>query len=216
MLTCPACLQPIPSQTSVANEPRRARLVLAAALAEWDRDVREPPFPGGAARIDTYIRSPQGLTWRSVELGPGARPNIPYTRNRQFEWCGAFAAFCYGAAGLKRSVRAKRLASTYRLWVWASEANGARRVDPEALEPGDIVVMGPAGDRDGAHIAICVSVGLDTIATIEGNAHGLAPGGIAAEGVVRCVRPLASTTPTEYRVLFGVRPLASDFEDGEA
>jgi len=196
-----------------ALEPAAA--VLAAAAAEWARDVREPPRPGGAARIDTYIRGPQGLTWGSVEMGPGARPGIPYTRNRQFEWCGAFAAFCYGAAGLGRLHRLKRLASTYRLWVWAREDNGARWVDPEALQPGDIVVMGPAGDRDGAHVALCVTApDGGTINTFEGNARGIGPTGASIEGVVKQVRPLAGAPglmDADYRVLFGVRPLPGDF-----
>lgn len=211
MPICPTCSQPMP-----ATSPDTATAVLAAAAAEWARDVREPPHPGGAARIDTYIRGPQGLGWGSVEVGPGARPGIPYTRNRQFEWCGAFAAFCYGAAGLKRIHRLKRLASTYRLWVWSAEDNAARHVDPEDLQPGDIVVMGPAGDRDGAHIAICATApDGGTITTVEGNAYGAGPTVARIEGVVRQVRPLAGAPglfSADYRVLFGVRPLASDFE----
>ena len=203
--TCPACNQPVPE----APAADRAATILATARQEWTRDVREPPHPGSAERIDVYIRGEQGLTWPSVDLGPAAKPGVPYTRNRQFQWCGAFAAFCYGAAGLKRDVRRKRFASTYRLWAWARGT--ARWVEPSDIRPGDVVVVGPAGDRDGAHVVLCVSVDPDGIVTYEGNAYGPGPSGSRREGVIRHVRPFDDVRPEEYRVVFGVRPLPEDF-----
>lgn len=203
--TCPACHQPLPVEPTT-----RVATVLAVARQEWTRDVREPPHPGSAERIDAYIRGDQGLTWPSVDLGPDARPDVPYTRNRQFAWCGAFAAFCYGAAGLKRAIRRKSFASTYRLWAWAKGT--ARWVEPQDLRAGDVVVVGPLGDRDGAHVVLCESVDPDGIVTYEGNAYGPGPSGGRREGVIRHVRPFAAERAEEYRVIFGVRPLPEDYE----
>lgn len=88
---------------------------LNCAIEEWSRGITEPTrgAQNGAERIDAYIRGAQGLGWPSAALTP--KDSTAYTRNGQFQWCGAFAAWCLGAGGLERGVRKSRLPSTYRL-----------------------------------------------------------------------------------------------------
>ena len=208
---------PIESSPAVAHDPAADRVatLLAVADAEWKRPVSEPVgnAANGAARIDEYIRGSLGLGWSTAELGPTARPGIPYTRNGMFQWCGAFAAFCLGNVGLHPALRKKHLASTYRLWAWSN--GNARRIAPLAIQPGDIVVMGPAGKTEGAHIAIAYAApdGRGLVGTYEGNAGGTRPDGTKHEGVIRRTRPLpyAGIPDREYRVLFAVRPLPEDY-----
>lgn len=203
---------PAPSEPTSFTVAER---VLAAAANEWRRVVREP-----SPRIDDYIRSAQGLGWPSAEVGVDARPNIPYSKNGQFEWCGAFAAFAYGAAGLRPEVRRKHLASTYRLYRWARGSGRWLPPNPEAFTPGDIAVIGPEGDADGAHVTLVERVipashgSGASIATIEGNARGRLGDGSVGEGVIRADRsfPYRGIAQRTYRVIFGVRPLREDFE----
>jgi hypothetical protein len=169
---------------------------LDAALTEWGRIVREPTTGDarGAASIDAYIRSPQGLGWPSADvLRPGERR--AYTRNGQFEWCGAFVAWCWGAAGLDAEVRRLRLASTYRLGS-AESRHGAPllAVGLDELEPGDVLVVGKGakGHRWGDHIVLVQSVGAagDLAYTVEGNARGRLGDATIGEGVIVRTRPL--------------------------
>ena len=186
-----------------AADDARTQLVLARAEEEWRRPVTEPNGPGWE-RIDEYIRGQQGLVWTWEER---------YVRNRQFAWCGAFAAFCFEAAGLNAEVRTKVMPSTYRLHSWAKDS--VRFVQAESVAGGDVVIVGPAGGKVwGSHITICESVTADGhIATFEGNASGAGPDGSTYEGVVRQRRPFdreASTART-YRVMYGIRFLPEDF-----
>lgn len=199
----PAQLAHAPS-TAPLSAPELVHALLEVAHAEWLRDIREAPHTS-AARIDTYIRDPRGLHWTWVK---------PYRRDGQFEWCGAFAAFCFGHVGLKHDLRYRHLASTYRLFRWAAEDQRARFVAPADLRPGDIGVVGPRGDRDGAHIVLCTAVTPEGIHTFEGNARGPGPDGTRRPGVTRDFRPFAHAAATDqtYRVVFGVRPLAGDYE----
>lgn len=187
----------------------KADLVLRAAEEEFYRDVREPPA-GNGARIDDYIRGPQGLGWDTAQASPWVA-GVRYTQNGQFFWCGAFAAFCYGAAGLRADIRKQHFASTNRLLSWSSGTS--RYIEPGALQPGDVVVMSDASTPSGKHIGICTTVFGTTINTIEGNANGTGPSGQRIEGVVRASRPLpmAATTARQYRIIFGVRPLLEDY-----
>lgn len=170
-------------------------IVVAAAMEEWSRHVEEPPGRGWQ-RIDLYIRSNLGLVWSWLTR--------PYTKNRQFAWCGAFAAWCYGVAGLRADVRRRHLASTYRLDRWS--ARTARRLyTPSQLRPGDIMVVGTK-KRYGDHITIVRSVTPHYIDTVEGNAaDGVFPDATVGEGVVRKRRPR-----TDF--VFGVRPLPEDYD----
>lgn len=196
------------------TQPNIVDKILAAADAEWKLDVVEPASPAkqnGAARIDQYIRGSLGLGWNTAELGPTARPGIPYTKNGMFQWCGAFAAWCYGVAGLNALARKKNIASTYRLWAWAH--GNERWVEPKNIKPGDIVVVGPVGSNYGEHVTICFSVQADSIGTYEGNASGPGPKGDRREGVIKRTRLFrkAGVADREYCVMFAVRPLPSDF-----
>jgi hypothetical protein len=195
---------PGPSSSGPAGESTADGLEAALARAdeEWRRPVVEPKGRGWE-RIDEYIRGPQGLEWTWESR---------YTRNQQFAWCGAFAAFCLEAAGLKADLRNKVMPSTYRLHRWAS--NTPRFVQPDSVARGDIVIVGPATGRVwGSHITLCDTVeGDGWLRTIEGNARGEGPDGSRYEGVIRQRRPLAhqAQSPATYRVLYGIRLLAGD------
>ena len=191
-----------------------AELVLRAADAELRRGVAEPGtagMPNGATIIDDYIRGPMGLGWNTCDVKTW-KPGVPYTRNGQFAWCGAFAARCWAAAGLKLALRQKFLAGTGRLYRWAKSDGGARWVPPRDLQTGDIAVVGTFGSGDGEHITIVNQVSAGEITTYEGNAHGAGVDGRRYEGVVTQSRPFdAPGLPrAKYRVLYGVRPLAED------
>ena len=158
---------------------------LKRAEAEWARVVKEPD-----ARIDDYIRSREGIGWTWEK---------PYTRNGQFAWCGAFAAFVW--TSVRFSIRQKIFPSCYRLYSrWV---NTARHIEADQMLPGDIVVV-YAGKRSvqGDHITIC-SEAPDCdgkFKTIEGNAHGTAGDGERAEGVVKNTRSLDQVAHV-YRLL---------------
>lgn len=162
------------------------------AEAEWQRNVTEPEYGGEWQRIDAYIRSSQGLNW-SWES--------PYTRNGQFSWCGAFAAFCYGESVLP-SIRKKIFASCYRMWSnWGSTS---RCRDGEQPLPGDIVTVFTSDEQtpvQGNHIVLVVNSPDEhgDFHTIEGNAHGEGPDG-RIEGVIKRTRNM-STVAHIYRLL---------------
>lgn len=211
----PAPVAYVPASQTPSASPTRVDLCIAAAQHEWELDIVEPvgTKPNGAARIDLYIRGPLGLGWSTAELGPNARPNIAYTKNNMFQWCGAFAAYVYGSADLAPQIRKKHIASTYRLFSWAR--GNARWVEPNpaSIQPGDIVVVGPVGSPYGEHVVVCIEVHSDHIVTIEGNASGPGPKNDKREGVIkrkRTFRRLGSPD-REYCVAFGVRPLDADY-----
>lgn len=196
-----------------------AEAVLRMAEAEWRSGVAEPGTPGmpnGVTIIDRYIRGALGLGWSTCDI-VNWKPGVPYTRNGQFAWCGAFAAFCYGSAGLKAELRSKHFSGTPRLYKWAK---GTPRFIAAAgdMHRGDIVVVGPGGDIDGAHITVyrgsCRTDAVGRVVsfdTFEGNAHGVGPTGLRYEGVVANTRKVNSTTASDYRFAFAVRPLPEDF-----
>ena len=162
------------------------------AEAEWQRNVTEPEYGGEWQRIDAYIRSSQGLNW-SWES--------PYTRNGQFSWCGAFAAFCYGESVLP-SIRKKIFASCYRMWSnWGSTS---RCRDGEQPLPGDIVTVFTNDEQtpvQGNHIVLVVNSPDEhgDFHTIEGNAHGEGPDG-RIEGVIKRTRNISAVAHI-YRLL---------------
>lgn len=182
-----------------ASTDNPGAVALARALVEWQRGISEAT---GKATIDAYIRSPAGLGWSWEEV---------YEKNGQFQWCGAFAAFAWGA--VKLALRKEHFASTYRLKRWARDT--ARFLAPRELVAGDVAIVGAAnGKKWGDHVVIVEAIEAEQIRTIEGNAVGLAPDGTTWEGVIKTVRPFVASTTKIKRVLFGVRPLAEDFELG--
>lgn len=162
------------------------------AEAEWQRNVTEPSYGGDWQRIDTYIRSSQGLGW-SWESS--------YERNGQFSWCGAFAAYAYGESVLP-SIRKKIFPSCYRMWAnWGSTS---RCRDGEQPLPGDIVTVCTSDEQtpvQGNHIVLVVSSPDEhgDFHTLEGNAHGEGPEG-RIEGVIKRTRNM-STVAHIYRLL---------------
>lgn len=149
-----------------------------------------------------------------------------------FQYCGAFAAYAWGHAGLKADIRKSDMASTWRLFKWGG-LNGRtpndRVIDlPEALEPGDILVVGRGKKRQGAHICIVERVDEQAklIHTIEGNAKGIGPDGRVFEGFVKRTRPWqrskgglgrrwkmrcpVSGLRQTYEAMWAYRPLAED------
>lgn len=88
---------------------------LEAAVAAWERGIVDPRRVTGddesRAFIDTIIRDPaKGLGWPRCSKRVQA-----YRLNGDFEWCGAFAAHAWLAAGLDRRLAFACFASTIRL-----------------------------------------------------------------------------------------------------
>lgn len=204
-----------------------AARALARAEAEWRSVVREPAgeAPNGAARIDRYIRGSDGLGWGSADADNLDEP-VPYAHNGQFQWCGAFAAYCWAAGGLRRRIRRDHMASCYKLHTWAGGTD--RIVRPEDIQPGDVVIVGrqPGAliGRDaigrpryapvwGEHITLARDAPADGyVPTWEGNAGGELGDGTQGEGVVRDRQPLAADDPQRYRVLYAIRFSGEDLE----
>ena len=167
-------------------DPRSAEAI-ARGLTEWERIVEDPDN-----RINTYIRSNQGIGWGWEKQ---------YTTNGQFAWCGAFAAFCWTT--VKLDLRKKIFPSCYRLY--SNWSRTSRKIEANLMLPGDIVVVystkrAPQGD----HITICVSApNCDSVfKTVEGNAHGQLGDGSHGEGVIRRERNLDEVAHV-YRLLGG-------------
>lgn len=171
---------------------QQSQEAIERANAEWLRNVTEPEYDGDWQRINTYIKSSQGLNWTWES---------DYTKNGQFSWCGAFVAFCYGLSVLS-SIRQKIFPSCYRMYQnWI---NTSRCRDGEKPLPGDIVTVFTSSDQSpvqGNHIVLCVSAPdeLGDFQTIEGNAHGEGPEG-RIEGVIKRTRNMSNVAHI-YRLL---------------
>jgi hypothetical protein len=152
--------------------------VLKRSENEFNLNVTEPGGGGDSSRINTYIKSVEGIGWDWEK---------DYTRNGQFAWCGAFAAFCYNSA--RFNIRHKIFPSCYRMYnAWG---NTTRKV--KDIYTGDIVVVYTSSEQSpayGNHITIALgppdSEGF--FETIEGNAKGYGPDGQYREGVSKRTR----------------------------
>lgn len=162
--------------------------------------------PHSSLRIFAFIR--EGLGWPK---------DTPYMNTGKlelggFEWCGAFMAYCYQA--LKREIRHKHCASTYRLFAFCSGT--PRKVSLDDVRAGDVLVVGKKGAKKwGSHITLCTSLSItDGYAeTVEGNAHGTLGTGGWGEGVVRRRRPFARVAKEgEAYIMHAYRWLPEDFE----
>lgn len=208
------------------------REAVKRALAMWATDVYDPPsddFSEDAKRckavIDKLIRAPYALdwTWENEYEGDG-----------DFQWCGAFAAYCWGPA-IKQALRQLYFSSTLRLDRYASyrsyngEPNtGLGRLyvcldehstpsDVPEVRPGDILVIGPSRDpRLGANWHsygnhICLVESYDAVSgtfhTIEGNGNGLGPHGEKQQGVVKGLRHVGGPGWVARRL---IRPAEED------
>lgn len=169
------------------------REAISRAHAEFELDVHDP-----SPRITSYIKSSEGIGWSWEE---------DYTRNGQFAWCGAFAAWCH--TRVKAIIRKKIFPSCYRMYqAWGQTS---RKIDPMKVQPGDIVVVFTSKrSQQGDHITLCVDVSNfqdeGYITTIEGNAHGEFPDGSRGEGVITRQRKLS-----EFAHVY--RLIADDFDD---
>jgi len=176
----------------------RGQLVLDEALAQLKLGVKEPTklFKNGASNIDGYIRT-TGLQWETADAITWKK-FAAYIRNGMFQWCGAFAAHCYAAAGLKLDIRRFFFPSATRLYdrgpkgVWAGEVDNTflrplrilqeddmNDIDRIYVGPGDLLVMGYVrnGKPVPSHIGLAYkysprSTNGNMLLTIEGNAHG--------------------------------------------
>lgn len=104
------------------------RAALAAAVGAWERNIVDPLRRVGddesRAFIDAIARTPAGTN------SGGAR----YRRNGDREWCGDFAAYCWGAAGLALELREIYFASTFRLDCYGRYAEAFKGISKR--EPG--------------------------------------------------------------------------------
>ena len=190
-------------------QPHRAALSLAnagidaieRATGEWQNAIYDPPRAATSINdlmsknsIDRYIRKGLSWTWEP-----------PYAGDGDFEWCGAFAAYCWQA--IRPSLRKTYFASTYRLDRYAryGSVNGEKNRGSGRLlaefdehstslpwEPraGDILTIGPAGSGYGKHICLVESYADGVFKTLEGNSHGRSPSGKTWQGVIRSERNL--------------------------
>lgn len=190
------------------------RVALSTGLLAWQRGIMDPTrkawgdpaFADDRAFIDACIRSDNGLGWGKCSTFVEA-----YRWDGDFEWCGAFAAYCWHAS-LRLDVRRRYFPSTYRLDRYGQHRRAfleavpteypfARRryarldgdaEDVELFAPraGDILVVN--GKGYGEHICIVERWDLAsmTFETVEGNATGRGPSGERYQGVVRQTRAL--------------------------
>ena len=181
----------------------RGQIVIDEALAQLKLGVKEPTklFKNGASNIDGYIRI-TGLQWETADAITWKK-FAAYIRNGMFQWCGAFAAHCYAAAGLKLDIRRFFFPSATRLYdkgpkgVWAGQPHDTlthperiiREEDMNDIDriyvlPGDLLVMGyfRNGKPVPSHIGIAYKYSPRStdsnlrILTIEGNASGYSYG----------------------------------------
>ena len=196
------------------NKPileERVKKAITRAEREWNQTIKEAnPI------INNYIIHKPGLNWKawsreSEVNGQKFKQNLTsYHKNGDFEWCGAFIAYCY--TDLDPYVRYRNLASTARLNFWNINSN-IRRIKPEDIQPGDIVIIyrkNPRSLKHGDHITLCVDAsgikdGKGYFSTIEGNAVGKLGNGQRGQGVVKNNRSLD-------RVAYAYRLLKQDFE----
>lgn len=208
--------------------PREARvaLQLAAADVSFAADIWEPRGNNWEL-IDERIRGRQGLGWSTIETGTKARPDIAYTKNGQFAWCGAEAGYCLGAAGLLASIRRQVMPSCFRLGKFCvtDDSTRSRVVEHwEDAEPGDVHIVGakpgwtnPQTGKTatwwGSHVTTVIEVDRKRrrILCHEGNAVAEGPTGKRREGVGRQWRSVDRTAPERYATVKIYRFLDKDF-----
>ena len=158
-----------------AKPTHHVREVIERACDEWEKNVSEPGLGGDPSRITLYVKSREGLGWTWED---------DYTKNGQFAWCGAFAAWCY--TKVRFNIRQKVFPSCYRMYNnWAGTS---RKVGE--IKKGDIVVVYTSDQKKpdyGNHITIALSAPNDEglFETIEGNAKGFDPDHNIREGVIK-------------------------------
>lgn len=197
---------------------------LATARDLWARRIVDPPrstwrdpaWDESRLAIDSMIRGPGGLGWS--RCSPLLRE---YRRDGDYEWCGAFAAACWRAAGLDPELARMYWSSTYRLDRYGSrrvafwtpgelrlrkrltgEGRAYLRVGPETTleeverwgpRAGDILLVDTVGGWSyGHHVTIVERMDGVLAHTVEGNATGTGPDGSTYQGVIRRTRDLST------------------------
>lgn len=203
-----------PVSLEQAGHDAIARASQQWARGIWDPSRREtgPDAQWARGEIDTYIRHGLGWTWEP-----------PYAGDGDFEWCGAFAAWCW--ASVRPQLRKTYFASTYRLDRFAryasvngeknrgsgrlcAELDESSRDLPFTPQPGDILLIGPKGSGYGKHICLVESYTDGVFFTLEGNGNGMAPTGVKWQGVVKGKRYLGGADRWHARRL--IRPSVED------
>tara|TARA_R100001460_G_C3528764_1_gene173302 strand:- start:98 stop:793 length:696 start_codon:yes stop_codon:yes gene_type:complete len=166
---------------------------LKRAEKEWELNVTEPNGGGNWQRINSYIKSTDGIGWTWED---------DYVKNGQFAWCGAFAAYCFGDM-VNLQVRKNTFPSCYRMNRDWSNSSRVQTVD--SILPGDIVVVYTSDDHSpsyGNHITLARTSPNDQgdFHTIEGNAHGVGPDQTWREGVCKRTRNLSKVARV-YRLI---------------
>lgn len=158
--------------------------------------------------IDQMIRGVEGLGWSWLDA---------YKGDGSFEWCGAFVARCWFAAGLPlKPSRYNFFASTSRLDQWARyrpwekqknkrpsvgpwrqvidlDAHSSREVrfeDGSLPQAGDILILGDAASLKHITLLDYYDAATGTFHTYEGNGRGMSPNGEIWQGVVKGERQL--------------------------
>lgn len=165
-------------------------VALAWAVEEWGRCIRSPHGREvrDSATIDGYIRGPLGLGWPSAMVG--GKGSAVFGPGSRFQWCGAFAARAWGAAGLSAEVRRLRYPSTYRLSsTEAKHGPALLRVPSTDLRPGDVLVVTDDRKAWGSHVCLVMYTMGALIYTVEGNARGKLGNGTVGAGVIMRTRP---------------------------
>jgi len=107
---------------------------LERAIAAWKRDIIDPPgqslrdssFDSDRAEIDGYIRN-------AVLLGGVQYPKIfRYSKDGDYEWCGAFAAHCWEPF-IHTELRQLYFPSTYRLDCFGRYVAGFQTPNAQAV-----------------------------------------------------------------------------------
>lgn len=221
-----------PAPTVPVDLASAGRIALAEARRLFALDIWDPPASDRRPIADRWrgeigamIAGDQGLGWHWEGRYPG---------DGAYEWCGAFAARCWAAAGLPLAIRRPFFASCYRLHRWATyqaiderTPNPRPRTGPHRLcvaldehsvrlpdgvvpQAGDILIVGDGRPAYGDHIAIVERFAGRAFHTIEGNAIGLGPDGKQRQGVVKATRMLGGSRPGEYIARWLIRPAPSD------
>jgi len=163
-----------------SKQTHHIREVVQRACDQWEKNVTEPEQDGHSAPITLYIKSREGLGWSWED---------DYTKNGQFAWCGAFAAWCYTKVIF--NIRQKIFPSCYRMYnAWGGTS---RKVSE--IQKGDIVVVYTSDQKTpnyGNHITIALSTPNDEgyFDTVEGNAVGMGPNLDIREGVIKRKRSI--------------------------
>lgn len=219
---------------------RAGKWALATAVQLWNERIVDPAQTAHdedsercRRRITELISGSQGLGWTWEGI---------YGGDKDFEWCGAFAAWCWGTwcwgmAGLDRGHRLYGWASTYRLDRWAQYKRvGEMANAPPAAEPrrrylaldarsgpeavaafapraGDVLLVGDGRPAFGSHIALVERFDpAGYFETISGNGRGTLSDGRQGEGVVRKRFRLGRGNP-KYFACRLIRPAPDDLAD---